>query len=141
MKQNLRDALLKKCLERYQAMYEDGMQLSPPDRCGTPPERMVIALGTLRENDYNAMYPLAQKETAFRYSSDGLQEADIETQPDFTENKAYYREAYAELSCQDNGTAFVMIQFGKRFARCYRYQIHADHDLIQLTDEELLWVS
>jgi len=53
----------------------------------------------------------------------------------------YYKEAYAELSLHENGSACIMIQFGKRYARCYRYDIAGERDNTELINEELIWVS
>lgn len=106
---------------------------------GTPPESIIISFGF--SQNYDDWKPLILKEAVFRYSSQGLQSVHPDTVPDFTENNMYYREAYAELCYQENGIAFMMIQLGKRFAQCYRYDIIINENNIQIINEKLIWTS
>ena len=138
MKKNICDALLQKCIEHYQDVYEYGKQLDF-DKYGAPPESIVIAFGTSQKKD--KWCPIKNKEAVFRYSSSGLQKMDIDTLPDEAEQKMYHKEAYAELCYFGNDVAFIMIMFGKRYAQCYRYNIIDDNGNVQLENEKLLWIS
>ena len=120
-------------------VYEDAMMQENQGYYGTPPECIIISFGFSQKNDY--WKPIAKKEAVFRYSSQGLKSVSLDTVPDYTENGMYHKEAYAELSYQENGIAFMMIQFGKRYARCYRYDIIKNEKNIQLINEKLIWVS
>ena len=131
------NALIQICKEHFQKAAADGVMNG--SHYGTPPESMIISFGPSQNND--DWKPLAVKEAVFRYSSQGLQRVSADTMPDHTENGMYYKEAYAELSCQDNGIAYIMIQFGKRYARCYQYNIIKHGDDIQIINEKLIWVS
>lgn len=133
------NALLKICIDHFQEVYDDAMKQENQGYYGTPPECMIISFGLSQKNDY--WKPIAKKKAVFRYSSQGLQSVSLDTVPDYTENGMYHKEAYAELSYQENGNAFMMIQFGKRYARCYRYDIIKSEENIQLINEKLIWVS
>ncbi|GEM_PF-6296344 len=139
MNTDLCNAFVKICTEHYRKVCETGMLQENRSIFGTPPESIIICFGFSQKND--EWKPLSEKEAVFRYSSHGLQTAAPDTVPDNTANGMYYKEAYAELCCQENGVAFMMIQFGKRYARCYRYRIEQDAETIQLVDETLIWAS
>lgn len=139
MNKDLCDSLLKICIEHYQKEYNDGMMLDNHEFYGTPPKSIIISFGFSQNNaDWK---PLAVKEAVFRYSSQGLQTVSPDTVPDYTENGMYYKEAYAELCYQENGIAFIMIQYGKRYASCYRYNIVNQDNNIQIVNEKLIWIS
>ena len=133
------NALMQICEDHYQKVCIDGIMHDNHNDYGTPPESIIIAFGSSQNNDNWS--PLAIKEAVFRYSSQGLQPVSLDTIPDYTENGMYYKEAYAELSYQENGIAYIMIQFGKRFAKCYRYNIVKHENNIQIINEELIWIS
>ncbi len=133
------NALLKICIDYFQKVYEDAMMQENQGYYGTPPECIIISFGFSQKNDY--WKPIAKREAVFQYSSQGLKSVSLDTVPDYTENGMYHKEAYAELSYQENGIAFMMIQFGKRYARCYRYDIIKNEKNIQLINEKLIWVS
>lgn len=133
------NALLKICEEHYQKEYIEGMKHDNHDYYGTPPESIIISFGSSQNN--GIWKPLTNKEALFRYSSQGIQALPPDTIPDYTENGMYYKEAYAELSYQDNGIAFIMIQFGKRYMRCYRYNVVKHENDVQIINEELIWIS
>lgn len=135
----LYNALLKICEDHYQKVYIDGMKLDNHINYGTPPESIIISIGFSQNND--DWRPLAVKEAVFRYSSQGLQTVSLDTIPDYTENGMYFKEAYAEICYQENGIAFIMISFGKRYASCYRYNIVKENNNIQIINEKLIWVS
>ncbi len=130
------NALLKKCTEHYNKENSDGMPADNHNFYGAPPESIIIAFGPSKNN--NDWKPLAIKEAVFRYSSQGLQTLSHYTVHDLTENGMYYKEAYAELSYQENAIAYIMIQFGKRYARCYQYNIVKNGNSIQLINEKLI---
>ena len=139
MNNDICNSLLKICIDHYQKEYNDGMMPDKHDNYGTPPESIIISFGFTQNND--DWKPLAVKEAVFRYSSQGLQTVSLDTVPDYTENGMYYQEAYAELCYQETGIAFVMIQFGKRYARCYRYNIVGKENNVQIINEKLIFVS
>ncbi|NLT08378.1 MAG: hypothetical protein GXY08_02620 [Ruminococcus sp.] len=139
MNRDLCNSLLKICIDHYQKEYNDGMMLDNLEFHGTPPKSIIISFGFSQNND--DWKPLAIKEAAFRYSSQGLQIVSLDTVPDYTENGMYYQEAYAELCYQENGIAFIMIQYGKRYARCYRYNIVSQENNVQIINEKLIWIS
>lgn len=138
MNNALCNSFVKICIEHYQKVYEDGMMQENQGYYGTPPESIIISFGFSQNDDWK---PLILKEAVFRYSSQGLQSVPLDTVPNFTENKMYYKEAYAELCYQENEIAFMMIQFGKRFAECYRYDIIINENNIQFINEKLIWIS
>ena len=133
------NALLKICEDHYQKVYNDGLMHNNCIDYGTPPTSIIISFGSSKNND--DWKPLSEKEAMFRYSSQGLQTVSLDTVPDYTENGMYYKEAYAELCYQKNGIAFIMIKFGKRYARCYRYEIVNHDNNIQIINEKLIWIS
>lgn len=139
MNQSLCDAFIKICTEHYHDVYNKGMTEKNKDFYGTPPESMIIAFGLSQNSD--DWKPLTVKEAVFRYSSQGLLPVPPDTAADQTEIRMYCKEAYAELCYQENGIAYMMIQFGKRYARCYRYDIVTSEDGIHLVNEQLLWVT
>ncbi|MBP1533671.1 MAG: hypothetical protein IK999_06030 [Ruminococcus sp.] len=141
MNKDLCNSLLKICIDHYQKVYNDGMMHDNHDYYGTPPKSIIISFGSsLNICDWR---PLAakDKEAVFKYSSQGLQTVSLDTAPDYTENGMYYQEAYAELCYQENGIAFIMIQYGKRYASCYRYNIVNHDNNVQIINEELIWIS
>ena len=140
MNDALCEVLLQTCISHFLKMERAGSAPSEPKRYGMPPESIVIAFGSSQaEKDWK---PLTAIEACFRYSAaDGLREVATDTVQDRTESGMYYKEAYAELSYLANGTACLVICFGKRFANCYRYRILQDADGIRLTDEKLDWIS
>lgn len=133
------NVFLKICIEHYRKVYEHEIMHDNQDYYGTPPESIIISFGSSQNHD--DWKPLTEKEAVFRYSSQCLQSVSLNTTPDFTESVMYYKEAYAELCYQENGNAFMMIQFGKRYARCYRYNIIKHENNIQITNEQLIWIS
>ncbi|MBQ8010366.1 MAG: hypothetical protein IJ265_02290 [Oscillospiraceae bacterium] len=139
MDSTLCNALMQICADHYQKVCIGVKMNDNRNDHGTPPESIVIAFGSTQNND--DWRPLSIKEAVFRYSSQGVQPVSLDTIPDYTENGIYYKEAYAELIYQENGIAYIMIQFGKRFARCYRYNIVKYQNNIQITNEKLIWIS
>ena len=139
----LRDALLKKCISHYHETYKYGIQLDQK-RFGSPPESILIVFGPAPKKD--DFLSVSKKEAAFRYSMQGLQEigtdeADISRVSIQSENGMYYNEAHAELGYDDEAVAFIMVWYGKRYARCYRYNVLKENGNVQLINEKLLWVS
>ena len=141
MNKDLCSAFLKICIEHYQKVYDEGIAQNNLNFYGSPPQSIIISFGLSQNQKKDYWKPLAQKEAVFRYSSNRLQSVPLDTVPNFTENRMYYKEAYAELCYQSNGIAIMMIQFGKRYAQCYRYDIIINEKNIQLTNEKLLWIS
>lgn len=139
MNKALCNEFLRICLEHYQKVYEEGMMHNQQDLYGMPPDSIIISFGLSKNN--NDWKPLVQKEAVFRYSSNKLQSVPLDRVPDYAENRKYFKEAYAELCYQENGIAIMMIQFGKRFAQCFRYDIILNEKNIQLMNEKLLWIS
>lgn len=139
------NVFVKLCIDYYQKVYEVGKMKKNQIYYGKPPESIIISFGS--SQNYNDWKPLVLKEAVFRYSSQGLQSVPLDTVPDYTENGMYFKEAYAELCYQKNGIAIMMVQFGKRYARCYRYNIIIyenkiiDENKVQLINEKLLWIS
>lgn len=133
MKNRIYDKLIERCIEYYKKVCK-----SEDSFYGTPPQSIIIAIGMSNNSEWKE---LSQKEAVYRYTSECLQEVSNDTDYDRTENGMYFKEAYAELSFNSNNEAFMMMIFGKRYARCYRYSIRTENDDINLTDEKLIWVS
>ena len=136
MENDIRDALIKKCIEHYNAVCDTGKN---EKGCGEPPGSIVIVLGETQKS--TEWRPISQREAVFRYSAQGLEEAAADTVPDETESGMYFREASAELFAAGEGTAFVTLRFGKRYERCYSYTVSIEKGKVLLDHEKLIWVS
>lgn len=134
----LRDVFINLCIDHYLNVIKVQSSNNKQEYYGVPPKSIVIVVGTSRRKEW---FPITKREAVFRYDKHNLQEVAVDTAPDRTEQGMYFKEAYAELCLQENGTAFMMIQLGKRYARCYRYLIINDNGSIQFTDETLMWIS
>ena len=136
MKNDVRDALVKKCTEHYNNVCNEGMNMKD---LGRPPESIVIVLGETQKS--TEWKPISQRAAVFRYSADGLEEAAADTVPDETESGMYFREASAELYATEEGTAFMTLRFGKRYERYYGYTVISENGKVILDREKLIWVS
>ena len=138
MDEHLLDVLLSECIAVYEEVYQDGMQNPEKAYYGAPPQSVLIACGTSDRGD--DWHPLSKKDACFRYTAEGLTAVPDDTEPDRTESGMYYRDAYAEWVYHE-GSAILMLVFGKRFARCFRYTVRTDGETVTLTEKKLLWIS
>ena len=136
MKNDIRDALLSKCIDFFNNIHKSA---ETDEHFGTPPETILIIFG--KDQDNNEWKPVSEREAVFRYSKQSIQEAAIDAVPDETTNGMYVKEASAQIYTNKNGEAFITYRFGKKYERCYRYTVRNINRNILLTQEMLIWVS
>ncbi|MBO4492931.1 MAG: hypothetical protein J5724_00940 [Ruminococcus sp.] len=136
MENAMRDALIKKCLEHYNTVYNEEIN---GKGFGVPPGSIVIVLGEVQK--CKEWKPVSHRKAVLRYSSHGLEVVALDTVPDETENGMYFKEASAELYTTEDGAAFITLRFGKRYERCYSYTINTENEAVLLDHEKLVWVS
>lgn len=140
MDSTIKNEFIKLCINEFSDTSKDRLFLQRDQEIyGRPPESIVILIGSCRNSI--EWRPISQKESAYRYNNDGFAEVDINTRPDHTENGMFFKEAYAELCIEDDSAAFMMIMFGKRYVRCYKYNIIQQDGKICFSDKTLMWIS